>query len=283
MPITYRIRNWSKLYEKAQSRDVKQISWVAIPNSHEGRGFIDLMARTDALEIFGCFVLILQVASKCPTRGLLLREDGPLTPLDCARICRSARIDIFEKAFQVLSSDPIKWIEKIETGSVPGACSSALSTTVQDSTVQKQQLPAEQPAADGRGSAEADLFGDRIPSSAEAESSNGRVNGKGRPSENVHGLVFQYLQENCGLDRETCVRASAMLYKRCGNQWQPLNLGCLMYALDQKPPVKDPIAFALGCLNGKSAARKDFEPYEARADALLKSFRRRVADQGEAA
>src|SRR5690349_20483359 len=78
MSVTYAIAQWDKLYENSQSRKVDKLRWVPMPNHHDGKGFRRLMMLPDAVEIYGAWALIVQVASKCPTRGVLLDADGPL-------------------------------------------------------------------------------------------------------------------------------------------------------------------------------------------------------------
>lgn len=78
----YRIRNWDKLFENNRTRDLKRLDWVPVPNRHDGENFCSIMAHPENVAIFGTWVLLLQVASKCIPRGTLLRDNGtPHTPL----------------------------------------------------------------------------------------------------------------------------------------------------------------------------------------------------------
>jgi len=119
MPSFLRIKHWDNLYENSRSRAIENARWVPIPNKHDGLGFSRIMARKDGLEIFACWILILQVASKCKKRGDLLEDDGgPLTVDD---IILKARINpikkkIFGVAIEVLMSKQILWIEAVTFG-----------------------------------------------------------------------------------------------------------------------------------------------------------------------
>lgn len=98
--------------------------------------------------------------------------------------------------------------------------------------------------------------------------------------QNVHSCVFNFMiaakSKGCmGLTRDQAAKATKIL-KRNGD-WTPPKLGALLYAFAQDPLPDDPFTFAGGCLNGKSAARADFERYENRAAELLRSFELRVA------
>lgn len=93
----YKIRNWSTLFENNRSRTVEKLSWVSVPNRHDGENYSALIASKDGAEIFAAWVLIIQVASKCQPRGSLLRGDG--TPHNPASLSVKTRA-------------PEKWFEK---------------------------------------------------------------------------------------------------------------------------------------------------------------------------
>lgn len=111
----YRIRDWHKHFENNRTRDMKKMAWVPVPNKHDGEGFQRIMREKDGMVIYGCWHLILQVASKClRERGTLLREDG--TPLDAEAIAyktgwRSAG-DI-QRSLDFLCNPQIGWIEQV--------------------------------------------------------------------------------------------------------------------------------------------------------------------------
>lgn len=117
----YSIRNWGEHYEIAQSRrNRKQHSWVAIPNKHDGKSFRRLMALRDSMEIYGAWCLIVQVASKCPTRGVLADEDGPLGAEELA-LKTGGTVRVFSRALEVLSTEGIRWIVCTQSEGSPSA------------------------------------------------------------------------------------------------------------------------------------------------------------------
>lgn len=110
MAVLYSIRDWNDNFEVAQSRKlVKALDWVALPTKHDGKSFRRLMLMPDGPEIYGAWVLIVQVAAKCPKRGILADADGPLDTADLA-IKTGCRQELFEKALKVLSAERIGWI-----------------------------------------------------------------------------------------------------------------------------------------------------------------------------
>ncbi|MBE7465610.1 MAG: hypothetical protein HS116_19215 [Planctomycetes bacterium] len=101
MNPTYCIRDWNLHFEKAQSRKVEHTKWVAVPNKHDGKGFRRVMREPDGVAVYGAWNLMLQVASKCPKRGTLADEDGPLTALDL-ELKTGCPEAAFARAFTVL-------------------------------------------------------------------------------------------------------------------------------------------------------------------------------------
>ena len=77
----YKIRNWNALFENNRSRTVTKLSWVSIPNRHDGENFTNIVQNEDGAMIFSGFILMVEVASKCNPRGTLIKADGtPHTP-----------------------------------------------------------------------------------------------------------------------------------------------------------------------------------------------------------
>lgn len=113
----YRIKNWDENYEVAQSRKCKAMSWVAIPNSHEGNSYLDIAEHEKSVEIFCAWILLVQLASRAPLErrnGLLVSGKGkPLTAKRIAVITQYPA-EIFTLAFEVLCGDDIGWLERIE-------------------------------------------------------------------------------------------------------------------------------------------------------------------------
>lgn len=114
MPPLYRVRNWDALFETSETRKLKHLAWVPIPNKHDGKGFRRLM-QAGPLN-YAAWVLILQVASKCPQRGLLADQDGPLTPSDLS-IKTDLPVKTFETALHHLLE--IGWIETLNGEGLP--------------------------------------------------------------------------------------------------------------------------------------------------------------------
>lgn len=111
--MTYRIKDWDKHFETTESRKLKKLHWTAFPNKHDGSGYKMLwkLYPSDAVEVFCAFVLMVEVASKCPIRGYLINNaNEPLTP-GLLSLKTEAPEAIFIKAFKILPR--LGWLEQI--------------------------------------------------------------------------------------------------------------------------------------------------------------------------
>jgi len=108
---TYRIRDWERHFESAESRKIRhRLTWLRLPNKHDGKSYRRLSRQEDAAELFAAWVLTLQVASKCPQRGVLADEDGPLDPEDLADKTGFHPL-IFRKLFAFAVLPEIGWMD----------------------------------------------------------------------------------------------------------------------------------------------------------------------------
>ncbi len=110
MSMRYRVRDWGVHFENSRSRDYKKLDWVPIPNKHDGKGYRRLIALENGPALFAAWVLIVQVASKCPQRGVLADEDGALTAEDLA-MKTGCPAEVFAQAFDMLCHPKIGWLE----------------------------------------------------------------------------------------------------------------------------------------------------------------------------
>ena len=108
----YRIKKWNENFEKAQGRRCGKMVWVALPNKHDGKGYRRVAQHERATELFTAWILIVQVASKMPKRGLLVDEEGPLSAEDLADMTGFPPA-IFHLAFNTLTQTSIGWIERV--------------------------------------------------------------------------------------------------------------------------------------------------------------------------
>jgi len=109
---TYRVKEWDKNFEKAESRRCKNMLWVPIPIKHDGSGFRRVAASHRAGELFAAWILIVEVAAKMPTRGLLYKDGKALTPKDFEYRTGFPE-EMFFMAFETLTKPEIGWLERV--------------------------------------------------------------------------------------------------------------------------------------------------------------------------
>ncbi len=109
--ILYVIKDWNKLYENNRTRELKKLDWLPLPNKQDGDGYTELVSSRDGASIFGCWIAMLQIASKCTPRGSLIRATGePHTSQSLERMSRlPARL--FSMSFPILVA--IKWVDSV--------------------------------------------------------------------------------------------------------------------------------------------------------------------------
>lgn len=72
----YKIVDWGKCYENNRTREMRRMSWVPMPNRHDGDGYTQLLDHPNGAAHFGAWCALVQVASKCDERGTLMRSGG---------------------------------------------------------------------------------------------------------------------------------------------------------------------------------------------------------------
>jgi hypothetical protein len=105
----YSVSRWNEIYENNRSRLVKELSWVPVPNSHDGEAYNRIITSKDGAEVFAAWILILQVASRCHLRGSLVRRNDEPHDAQSLSLKTRAPASWFEKALPALVS--CGWLE----------------------------------------------------------------------------------------------------------------------------------------------------------------------------
>ena len=132
----YRIKDWDAHFENSRTRQMDAMRWVPVPNKHDGDGLTALLDHRDAAAHYGAWHMILQVASKCRTRGTLLRDNGQ--PHDAKSLARMTRLPatVFEKVIPRLVGPDVAWLEVVDAEGVvtrtsPGRHPSDMQPTIE--------------------------------------------------------------------------------------------------------------------------------------------------------
>ncbi len=111
---TYRVKDWERLFENAQSRRYRKLSWFPVPNHYDTEGYAKLMGLENSMALYGAWIIVLGVASRMPVRGVLRRPEGPLGAPELAARSRG-QAKVFKRLLRVLADAKygIGWLELI--------------------------------------------------------------------------------------------------------------------------------------------------------------------------
>jgi DNA-directed RNA polymerase subunit RPC12/RpoP len=134
----YKIREWAKTFEVAQSRkQPTEMSWVPIPTRLDGKRYRKLVKMPDADRVLGCFMVMVEIAANRPIdrRGYLEDSDGPFDAEDL-HIISGLPKESFEFAIKCLTSKGIEWLIDATLVEQPAkaGCSGLQDKTRQDRT-----------------------------------------------------------------------------------------------------------------------------------------------------
>ncbi len=127
--MIYSIRNWDEVFEKSQLRKAKTHHWVAMPIKHDGAGFRRVSIQPNACELFCAWCLIIQVAAKCPVRGLLKKDSGEAIDAEDLAIKTGYPVRIFDNAFEFFTCSKIGWLTTTKNETTTTATTKTEKTT----------------------------------------------------------------------------------------------------------------------------------------------------------
>jgi len=107
---TYRIVGWDDRFENHESRKIKVLNWVAMPNHHDTAGYRRLVTMPNGAALYGAWCAVVQVASRCPVRGVLASASRPLEAIDL-EAKTGMKSKLFDELFSVVTDPSICWLE----------------------------------------------------------------------------------------------------------------------------------------------------------------------------
>lgn len=111
--LAYTITRWSNRFENAQSRRIKDPSHTLTPHELDSRQLEYLMTQDGGPIALAVWHILTQLATRCPQRGLLVNEDGPLTDEAIAQACHLPE-ETVARALNLLTSDTLGWVDIVE-------------------------------------------------------------------------------------------------------------------------------------------------------------------------
>ncbi|MGB7762857.1 MAG: hypothetical protein WBL61_23690 [Bryobacteraceae bacterium] len=123
-----RIRNWAANFETHESRKLKRLDWVSVPNYLIDLRYRILIDHPDGAAHFGAWIAVVEIGSTCKVRGTLAEGGASLTPRHLA-LKSGLPCALFESVIPRLLE--IEWLEEIPDGTVgstvtPGNSSGSL-------------------------------------------------------------------------------------------------------------------------------------------------------------
>lgn len=112
--MTLHVKDWDGIYENHNSRQLKKLSAVLVPNRMDTEGYAILLDHKNGPAHLGAWVAILQIASRCKVRGVLANSDG--RPYDALGLSRISRIppELFEELIPRLLGQELQWLEQVD-------------------------------------------------------------------------------------------------------------------------------------------------------------------------
>lgn len=108
-PVVYAIARWADVFETAESRKYKHLTWIAERTAFDSTGWqtgLETFGPTRWVSVYGAWMIILRVAATAKRRGVLAGDRGE--PFSANRIARPAGVD------PTLIEDAMQWA--IESG-----------------------------------------------------------------------------------------------------------------------------------------------------------------------
>lgn len=145
-----KIRDWDANFERDRTRQWKNLQWVPIPNK-QGPGYRMIMSEKNGLEIFACWIALVQQGSLCSTRGDLSKYNitqlSLMTMIDASKL--KASIDYLSQVLDWIEviEDFDNHVKNLDSHGMPNSFgSSVLFNSIQSNSVQsKSNVRAKKP------------------------------------------------------------------------------------------------------------------------------------------
>lgn len=116
----YAVKDWDALYETHETRKRKNaLQYIMVPNKWDGGGYRRLLSLPDGPSLYAAWMVILQVASRCPKRGVLADSDGEPFTAEDIHFKTLFPVDLIQKALDTLTVKKIGWLEVLNVSDLP--------------------------------------------------------------------------------------------------------------------------------------------------------------------
>lgn len=116
----YRISKWSQTFERAESRKLAKINWIAMPVGFSSTGYSAMLEEFEdrAVAIYGAWCALCSFAATCHVRGTLANSRG--NPLKLSHLSRITGFpeSVFVDLVAWASRTDIGWLECVPAAEV---------------------------------------------------------------------------------------------------------------------------------------------------------------------
>lgn len=129
--MALRVAGWKQHYENNRTRELKTMKWIPVTTKQDGDGYTQIMDHPQGAAHYGAWIAILQVAAKCPERGVLEFEksNGAREPYTPESLSRRIRVPAAILATAIKRLLDIGWLEEDGNQAEPTL---AVSTAAQE-------------------------------------------------------------------------------------------------------------------------------------------------------
>lgn len=126
MTDVWQIKDWGAVFEDYRSREVARLSFLRFPLDRNSEAYKLLVQTPAGVAAYGVFCALMTVAARCPIRGVLADEKGPLTP-ERLSVRTGMPTKAIRDAIKRLSAPDVGWLEPANV--TDGAPTAHRSTT----------------------------------------------------------------------------------------------------------------------------------------------------------
>jgi hypothetical protein len=108
----YAVAKWRETFETSDSRKHKALCWVSVPNNMASNGYVEMIShfgREEAPAIYGAWIALVLIASKCPARGVLCTSSAVGLSVDRLSFLSHFGSSVFQKLLPWAES--VGWLE----------------------------------------------------------------------------------------------------------------------------------------------------------------------------
>ena len=111
----YRIAKWQETFERAESRKLKQLTWISMPIKFSSSGYQAMLDEfeDDAAAMYGAWCALTAIGAQCHVRGVLGSSRGiPLKTSHMARLTGFSA-EYFDRLIRWASHPAVAWLEVV--------------------------------------------------------------------------------------------------------------------------------------------------------------------------